>query len=133
MGMEQVVAFPQSKPPPWTVVAELLDRHGFPVTLRMVDGQLAFPDETLPETWQELRLGTPQGMVTVRRAGDRLALVVWGNADPAMCQAWNALVWGFAEAGEGRVETANGPRSPAQYRREAPMPPTLHSPPGGSP
>ena len=133
MGMEQIVAFPGSTPPSWTTVAELLERHGFPVTLRMVDGELAFPDETLIETWTELRLGTPHGMVTIRRDGERLILVVWGNADPYLCQAWNALVWGFAEAGAGRIETADGPRSPAQYRRDAQLPPTLNLPPlGGS-
>jgi hypothetical protein len=133
MGMEQIVAFPKSQPPTWTAVAELLARYGFPVTLRMVDGELAFPDETLPETWQELRLGTPQGMVSVRRQGERLAVVVWGNADPGLRQAWNALAWGFAEAGEGRIETADGPRSPADYRRTADLPAALSSSAGGNP
>jgi hypothetical protein len=122
MGMEQIVAFPKSKAPTWAAVARLLSQYNFPVELRMIDGQLAFPEETLPEAWTEIRLGTAQGMVTVRRDGERLVLVVWGNADANLQQAWNALVWGFAEAGEGRVETADGPRSPADYRRAAALP-----------
>jgi hypothetical protein len=133
MGMEQTVAFPKSSPPTWTAVAELLARYHFPVSLRMVDGQLAFPDETLPEDWNELRLGTPQGMVTVRRDGERLLVVVWGNADAGLRQAWNALVWGFAEAGEGRIETGDGPRTPAQYQRTADLPAGLKPPTGGKP
>jgi hypothetical protein len=132
MGMEQTVAFPHSKPPTWTTVAAFLTQHGFPVTLRMIDGHLAFPDETLPETWTELRLGTPQGMVTVRRAGERLLFIVWGNADAALRQAWNALVWGFAEVGAGRIETADGPRSPDNYRRTADLPAGLQPSAGGN-
>jgi hypothetical protein len=131
MGMEQIVAFPKSKPPSWATVARFLAEYDFPVSLRMIDGQLAFPEETLPESWNEIRLGTPLGMVTVRRDGERLILVVWGNADASLCQAWNALVWGFAAAGEGRVETADGPRSPADYRRTADLPAALKPTAGG--
>jgi hypothetical protein len=133
MGMEQIVAFPKSKSPSWAMVARLLAKYDFSVTLRMIDGQLAFPEETLPENWNEIRLGTPQGMVTVRRDGERLILVVWGNADENLRQAWNALVWGFAEAGEGHVETTDGPRSPADYRRAADLPAALNSSAGGNP
>ena len=61
----------------------------------MVDGELRLPEEEVPTVWQELRVGTPQGMVTVRREPDRVRLVTWGNADAAMLQAWNALAWAF--------------------------------------
>jgi hypothetical protein len=54
-------------------------------------------------TWCELRLATPQGMVTLRRGADRWACVTWGNADAALLQAWNALAWACAAAGNGKV------------------------------
>ena len=67
MGMDQTVSFAGRPMPAWPAVRDLLQQHGFPVQVRMIDGQLAFPDEAPPENWRELRLGTPQGMVTVRR------------------------------------------------------------------
>src|SRR6516225_7808573 len=67
MGMEQTVTFAEGALPPWDEVSDLLARRGFPVQVRMIDGQLVLPDERPSETWRELRLGTPQGMVTLRR------------------------------------------------------------------
>jgi len=122
MGQERIVSFPAGALLPWSAVAEVLSRHGFPVQMRMIDGQLAFPDEQPPETWAELRVGTPQGMVTIRREPDRVRLVTWGNADPGMMQAWNALAWAFAETGTGLVEGANGPQSADAFRRHADLP-----------
>ena len=75
----------------------------FYVEMRMIDDQLAFPDELPEENWRELRLGTPAGMVTVRRDGDCLRFVIWGNADAALRQAWDELVRTFAEVGDGVV------------------------------
>jgi hypothetical protein len=122
--MEQTVTF-ESSPPAWPAVADLLARHNFAVSTRMIDGELAFPDEVPGDAWRELRLGTPQGMITVRRDAGRLLFVVWGNADAGLRQAWNALVWAFAEAGNGRVETPGGVLSPIEYRRTAEFPAAL--------
>src|SRR5205823_2052925 len=83
MGLDQSVTFPDG-PPPWQAAAALLAEHGFAAQLRMIDGELAFPDEQPPDGWRELRLGTPQGMVTVRRENDRLVFVTWGNAGPEL-------------------------------------------------
>ena len=88
----------------------------------MIDGQLAFPDEGPTEEWRELRLGTPHGMVTVRRAPDRVVLVTWGNADPRLVQAWNGLTWAFAEAGGGQILTAAGSVSAEDFLRTADLP-----------
>lgn len=126
MGMEQVVRFGETVPS-WPTVRDTLARHNFPVQVRMIDGQLAFPDEEPGENWQELRLGTPAGMVTVRRERNRVALVTWGNADRGLLQAWNALTWAFAEAGDGRIETADGSLTAAKYRRKADLPPSVGS------
>ena len=127
MGMEQTVTFPGGKIPPWTAVSHLLNRSGFPVQVRMIDGELAFPDETPPETWKEMRLGTPQGMVTLRRSRDHIVFVTWGNADPAMLQAWNALTWAFAERGGGMVSSPDGSSDAARFRQTADLPAKLRS------
>jgi hypothetical protein len=126
--MDRAVTFAGGAVPGWERVQELLTRSGFPVQLRMIDGQLAFPDEEPPESWAELRVGTPQGMVTVRREPGRVSLVTWGNADAAMLQAWHALTWAFAEAGGGRVETPEGALSADEFRRQADLPTPLRGP-----
>ncbi len=125
MGMEQTVTFPAGDGPPWGTVSALLAARGFPIQLRMIDGELAFPDEQPPEGWRELRVGTPQGMVTLRREAGCVRLVTWGNADRPLLQAWNALTWALAQAGPGQVETQAGPLSAGDYRRTADLPPAL--------
>jgi hypothetical protein len=131
MGMDQTVSF-SGPPPSWEAVRDLLTQHGYAVQMRMIDGQLAFPDEAPPEGWRELRVGTPGGMVTVRRESGQMVLVVWGNADAGLRQAWNALAWAAAEAGGGQVRTAEGAFGAADYRRQADLPESLRAgPPAG--
>src|SRR5438874_984149 len=105
MGMEQTVIFAGIPLPPWTAARALLAKHGFLMEMRMIDGQLAFPAEEPPPGWSELRFNLPGGMVTVRRDGEKLVFVTFGNADEAQRQAWNALTWAFAAAGKGEVLT----------------------------
>jgi hypothetical protein len=120
--MEQTVCWGKGRELRWKAVRELLSQRGFPIQVRMIDGQLAFPDEEPTEEWRELRLGTPHGMVTVRREPDRVVLVTWGNAEPPLIQAWNALTWAFAEAGGGRILAAGGPVSAEDFLRTADLP-----------
>jgi hypothetical protein len=127
MGMEQMVSFAGATIPAYTSVRDFLGERGFPLQMGMIDGQLAFPDELPEEDWRELRLRTPQGMVTVRRAADKLVFVTWGNADAALSQAWNALVWAFAEVGGGEVETPQGRLDAATYRVSVELPAPLRS------
>src|ERR1700722_1700665 len=101
MGMDQTVVFADRKLPAWPEVAGLLARQGRPVQMRMIDGELAFPDEEPPETWREIRVGATGAMVTIRRGEDRVVLVAWGNADAAQRDLWNALAWAWAAAGNG--------------------------------
>ena len=122
MGMEQSVSFAGKSIPAYSTVRDFLGQRSFPLQMGMIDGQLAFPDEQPEENWRELRLRTPQGMVTVRRAAERLIFVTWGNADAAMLQAWNAVVWAFAEVGNGLVETPEGPLSARIYSEQADLP-----------
>src|SRR5438105_15918089 len=125
MGMEQTVTFAPGGFPTYDAVSALLTSQGFPLQLRMIDGELAFPDEKPSEGWRELRVGTPQGMITLRRAVDQLSFVTWGNADRALTQAWNALVWAFAHVGAGHVLTDRGPISADDYRATADLPDIL--------
>lgn len=122
MGMDQRVLLPAGTKPSWPPVAELLAAHHFPVKVLMIDGELAFPDEQPPSTWRELRIGTPQGMVTLRREDDAIRLTTWGNADTPLLQAWNALTWAVAEVFGGAIEMANAVRNTADFRRQSDMP-----------
>ncbi len=125
MGMERIVTFSDREAPSWPAVRALLQEHQYPVQTRMIDGQLAFPDEEPPADWRELRIGTPQGMVTVRREPGRLVFVTWGNADAALREAWNAVVWAFAAVGDGVVQADNGPLAADVFRAQAEMPAAL--------
>jgi hypothetical protein len=125
MGMNQTVTFAERAVPPWTAVSDLLARRGFPVQVRMIDGELAFPDEAPPASWRELRVGTPHGMVTLRREKQGIVFVTWGNADAPMRQAWNALAWACAEAGGGQSLSSSGPQSAAEFFQTAELPAVL--------
>lgn len=116
MGMDRTVRFPGAVPE-YPAVRDLLAKHSMPVQVRMIDGQLAFPDEMPGPDWQELRLGTAAGMVTVRRTGAEIACVTWGNADAGALQLWNAIAWAFAAAGAGEVLGPGGPLSAADFAR----------------
>jgi hypothetical protein len=105
MGMEQSVSFTGKTIPSFTAVRDLLAQRGYPVEMRMIDGQLASPDELPGADWRELRLSLAPGMITVRREPDRLRFVIWGNADAALQQARNELARAFAEVGDGVLES----------------------------
>ena len=124
MGMDQTVRFPSGKSPSWNAVRDLLASHLFPVQMRMIDGELAFPDEEPGEAWTELRLATKHGQaITVKREKTEVRLVVWGNADRELVQAWNALAWAFAEAGQGTIETPQGALGASDFWNQADLAP----------
>jgi hypothetical protein len=123
MGVQQTVTFPDRDVPAWPAVLSLVAPLGLPVQMRMIDGQLAFPDETPPESWGELRVSVGGGMVTLRREPGRVTAIIWGNADPGLQQACNALVWAFAQAGNGLVQSPSGPLGAAAYLAANDLPP----------
>src|SRR6516225_7147274 len=75
MGLEQTVVFSTHAVPGWRQVQDLLASRGFPLQIRMINDQLAFPDEMPEEPWRELRVATAADMVTLRRGPDRVTLV----------------------------------------------------------
>jgi hypothetical protein len=103
MGMNRTVIFP-GQPPAWPAVAKLLAEKSLPVQMRMIDGELAFPDEAPPQCWREIRVAATGAMVTIRRQPDRVVLVAWGNADENQRALWNALAEAWAAAGVGTVQ-----------------------------
>ena len=122
MGMDQKVVFSAERTPAWPTLVELLAQKTFAIQMRMIDGELAFPDETPPDAWRELRVGTPGGMVTLRREPDGITLVTWGNADAKMRQAWNALTWAIAHLSGGAIQSASGVISSDQFANTAELP-----------
>lgn len=125
MGMEYSIDLPTPLPDLWPLLTAYLAQHGYPVHLRMIDGQLAFPDETPTPDWRELRLGTAHGMITVRREPQSIKVVTWGNADANMQQAWNAITWAVAETSQGTIHSPAGTLSAAEFRSKAAFPPEL--------
>jgi hypothetical protein len=61
-----------------------LDAAGTPCQLVMVDGALVMPSAPPPDVWTEVRLRAREGMVTLRRQGTEVAVIVFGNATPQL-------------------------------------------------
>lgn len=106
MGMDQKVHFSKAITPAWPALLERMAAKNVRIELRMIDGELAFPDESPPETWRELRVGTTAGMITMRREDDGITLVIWGNADEKLRAATNDLAKSIAELTGGVLVSA---------------------------
>lgn len=116
MGIQQTVRF-SGNAPDWPGVRDLLRTRGLALPMRMIDGQLAFPDELPSEEWEEIRVGSAAGMVTIKRFPGRVDLVTWGNADAELSRIWNAIAWAWAEAGNGTIETLDGKKHHETFSR----------------
>lgn len=102
VGAERVIRFPASGGPSWPAIVEKLAALGEQPVLRMIDGLPAFPNEIPESTWRELRISLRGGMVTLRRDGDAIRCVVWGDADAALSASWDVCCRAIGEAG-GRM------------------------------
>ncbi len=122
MGLDRKVTFAADKSPAWPALAALLAEKQVKVQLRMIDGELAFPDEEPAETWKELRVGVGGGMVTLRREADAVTLVVWGNADANLQRGWNALTWAVAHQAGGVIHSDGATKSADDFARTADLP-----------
>lgn len=67
-----------------------------PCSVVMLDGQLVMPTAALPAAWQEVRLKTPAGMVTLRKAADQVTVLVFGNAAPDLLEMRDRIAAAFA-------------------------------------
>ena len=118
MGMQQQVVL-QGQLPSWATVRDTLREHfGMVPEMRMIDGEIALPDQEPPDHWQELRVaaGDGSGMVTLKHSGnDQIDLVVWSNADLNLQQAWNHLTWVLAHLTRGTVKTNGAEHAPARF------------------
>jgi hypothetical protein len=90
MGLSRTIPFTQSEPT-WDTVAARLRVLGETPVVRMIDGLPAFPDETPPDDWRELRVTLAGGMVTIRREPTAWTLVTWGTTDPSLDTAVDQL------------------------------------------
>jgi hypothetical protein len=75
-----------------------LAANGTPAQMRMIDGQLAFPDEEPLADWRELRVALDGIMVTIRRGAEGVEVVTWGTADDAIRCAAEAVAQAFASS-----------------------------------
>jgi hypothetical protein len=53
------------------------------VSIVMIDGALVMPGATPPATWSDVRVKTPAGTFALKRRGDAVSVVAFGNADAA--------------------------------------------------
>jgi hypothetical protein len=79
MGLELRV---ESARPLGDVLARLA-ADGAPSTIVMVDGALVMPNVPPPATWTDVRLKTPAGTLALKRQGNAVSVVAFGNADEA--------------------------------------------------
>ena len=53
------------------------------VAIVMIDGALVMPGAAPPPSWSDVRLKTPAGTFALKRRGDAVSVVAFGNADDA--------------------------------------------------
>lgn len=123
MGLDRTVRFLFDGSPTWDAIQHQLSRFGEIPSIRLIDGLPAFPDETPPADWKEIRIGAVAGMVTIRRGLESLTCVVWGNADAALEATWNQVVWACAAAGKGMIDTPDGPIAAEVFSRSTGLSP----------
>lgn len=87
MGLDITVPCPSGIPKWQSIVSRLT----FAAPLRMIDGLPAFPDEEPPDSWNELRVGLPAGMVTLRRTDGGVQLITWGNVSDELLKQRDEL------------------------------------------
>jgi len=69
-------------------------RGGVDCKVVMVDGQLVAPAHQ-PANWNEVRLRTPAGMITLRKKADLVSIVVFGNAEPSLAAICGQITAAF--------------------------------------
>lgn len=88
MGME---LFVPGGSPVFTQFLERLLDAGMVATVVMVDGRLHPPTGTIPPHWEDVRLRLAEGMISLKRRPDGIAVVVFGNADATLTAAQRTI------------------------------------------
>ena len=104
MGLDRAIHFAKERAPAWPALVERMAARGLVVQLRMIDGELCFPDEMPGDAWQELRLSTPRGMMTLRREPEGIRLVIWSNADAGLLQDRDNMAAALIELTQGSLQ-----------------------------
>lgn len=91
MGQELTAKLVRSLPDALRALAEA----GLDCKIVMVDGQLVPPAHE-PASWNEVRLRTPAGMVTLRKKADTVSVVVFGNADANLANVGAQIAAAFS-------------------------------------
>jgi hypothetical protein len=123
MGLTYTIHYPGGNQPAWETIHESLARVNVVAQLRMIDGLPAFPDESPPPEWSELRIGTSAGMITLRRQGTNLAFTVWGNADVNLITCLHRVVWSCASAGGGLISDSGPMLTPPEFAESVALSP----------
>lgn len=90
--------------PSWESWTVLLTSRNALVQMRMIDNMPAFPDETPPEDWRDVRVNILGNMITLRRETDGVRLVTWGNTEGEAVRAWRLAAWAIARASDGMIQ-----------------------------
>jgi hypothetical protein len=96
MGMERIVE--RGDAPALAAVIERLAAAGIMGMVAMVDGQLQDPSRPIPPEWSDARIRTPAGTVSLKRRPGGIAVVIFGNADPALVAAQEAVAAAVRDA-----------------------------------
>lgn len=102
MGMERVITF-HGAAPRWESLQQEFAASGLKVSIRMIDGLPAFPDEVPAEGWGEVRIGISGAMITLRLSPGKLSVMTWGNADEDQRREWEAVAQACARAAKGTI------------------------------
>jgi len=101
MGVQTSYRFPTGPVPGWEAIrAAIAGSRDSPV-VRMIDGLPAFPGESPPDDWKEVRIGLGGAMVTLRRTAAGIDVVTWGTADPALASATERVAAALRHLSQG--------------------------------
>lgn len=106
MGLDRKLRFDPARTPEWPALVARCKSLGIDVAMRMIDGELALPDEMPSPTWREVRVAVAGDMITLRREPDGIALVVWGNAGDAMLERRDRLAEAIVALTGGTIDAA---------------------------
>jgi hypothetical protein len=103
VGVQSSIRFSTGAVPSWGAIRAAVAATGNPPVVRMIDGLPAFPDETPPDEWKEVRIGLAGTMVTLRRTEAGIDVVTWGTADPALESARSRVCDALSQLSEGNT------------------------------